>query len=357
MTRQIPPRLDHLRRLTDGRGLIHSAPGGFPDRFGGYDTIDNADALRLCAIGSNSLDASVFQSLAEIYFRYLTRARTEGGCVHHHGDARGRWTADGDDMLVQSRLARALAQVIVSELSIKTRLAAADWWRELTEQNQAIYSPRAAANWLIAFETLNAADPGRNPHRAASLANWLVEDLHHVVRSSRWDWFETHWSPEAACIPHGLWCASAMLGEDRFARVARVTTQFVIEGLFENERFLPVGDQGGWSPTTERAPFDQSPAEACSTVELLFAAQRATGSEVYGRYARLAARWFDGNNLGGVEMVDPETGGCFDALTAEGPSPDQSATAAVAHLLTHAALARANATQPRAPQPTAFFAH
>lgn len=40
----------------------------------------------------------------------------------------------------------------------------------------------------------------------------------------------------------------------------------------------------------------------------------ATGEERYARYAGLAASWFFGNNIAGVQMYDPETGRCFDGI-------------------------------------------
>ncbi len=338
MTRLTSPRLDHLRRMTDARGLIHSARGDCPDRFAGYDTIDNADALRSCALGSESVEADAFHTLARIYYTFLSRGRCDDGRVHHTCDARGRWKDDGDDALLQSRVARALSAVIVSELPIKMRLSAADWWRELIKQSGEARSPCAAANWLIALAQLRVADPGRDLDRGQALARWLVEDCFYPTRSSDWEWLERRWAPRAACIPAGLWSAYEMLGERRYATVARVTTQFVIDNLFEDGLFLPVGNRGGWSASASKAIFDQLPAETCSVVELLCAAERTSGSGVYGQFADFAARWFEGNNVKGAGLIDPESGGCRDAVTADGIDGNQGGAATVSYLLTHATL-------------------
>jgi hypothetical protein len=49
-------------------------------------------------------------------------------------------------------------------------------------------------------------------------------------------------------------------------------------------------------------------------VQGYMALYRATGDENYARYAGLAASWFFGNNIAGVQMYDPETGRCFDGI-------------------------------------------
>ena len=338
MTKLTPPRLEHLRRMTDARGLMRAARGDCPDRFAGYDAVDNADALRLCALGSESIEADALHVLARTYDAFLSRGRCQDGRVHHACDAKGRWTDNGDDSLVQSRVARALAAVIVSELPIRMRLSAARWWRELITCADKAWSPRAAANWLIAFGQLRAADPGRDLDRAEALARWLVEDCFYPTRSSDWEWFEPRWAPSAAIIPAGLWSAYELLSERRFASVARVTTHFAIDHLFEDGLFLPVGSGGGWSTSVSKAIFDQAPAETCSVVELLCVAERVTGLSSYGQFAGYAARWFEGNNVKGASLIDLDSGGCRDALTADGIHPDQGSSAIVSYLLTHAAL-------------------
>ena len=338
MTKLSPPRLEHLRRVTDGRALMRAARGDCPDRFAGYDTIDNADALRLCAIASDCIEGGTFQQLAGIYYGFLSRGRREDGGVHHGRDAKGKWRNDGDDGLVQSRLARALSAVFVSELPIKMRLSAADWWADLIKHADRVRSPRTAANWLLAVGHLRSADPGRDLARADTLARWLVEDCFYPMRSSDWEWFEPRWSPAAADIPAGLWSMSEFLGERRLASIAQVATQFVVDHLFEDGLFLPIGTRGTWSRTSSKPIFDQSPAEACSVVELLCTAERVTASPHYGQLAEFAARWFEGNNVKGANLIDPDTGGCHDAITADGIDANQGGSAIVSYLLTHAAL-------------------
>ena len=59
-------RFEHLRRLTDPRGLLTAATGDFPDRSRGYASIENADALRLCATVSDRVESDACQTLARV---------------------------------------------------------------------------------------------------------------------------------------------------------------------------------------------------------------------------------------------------------------------------------------------------
>jgi len=334
------PRFDHLRRLTDSQGLLQVARGDVPDRFSGYDTIENATALRLCALGSQTVESDVSHLLAKTYYGFLSRGRRYDSGVRHHCDSAGGWTMRGDDPLVQSYLARGLAAVIVSELPIRIRLSASDWWRMLLEeQAPRVHTPLAAANWLLAIGQLRAADPGRDMERVECLAHWLLEDFYYPNRSNGWEWFEPQWSGLAATIPTALWHAYHCLGERRIYRVAQAMTQFVADNLFHCDVLQPVGTNGAWTRGSAKPAFNQLPAEVCSIVELFCTADRFSGSISYGDYAELAARWFEGRNTRQTPMIDSASGGCHDALTADGADANQGATAMLSCLLTHAMIA------------------
>lgn len=328
----------HLHRLTDSQGLIHAARGDCPDRFGGYETIDNADALRWCAMRSATGGCADVADPARTYFSFLRKGRDRTGRVRHQRDARGTWSDRSDDALVQSCVARALAAVIRSELPIDLRLEASEWWPLLARHVSRVRTARAAGNWLTAMASLPAAHPGRDPARMEALARWLLEDCYYPIRSNEWEWFELLWKPSAACVPMGMWLAAEALDEPRYRVVAEASTQFVIEHLFEEGLFMPVGTRGGWSRNTDKAVFDQMPAEAGSVVELLCVAERVSGSSWYGRFAEYANAWFTGNNVRGEEMIDPSSSGCYDAIRVNGIDMNQGAPAALARLLSRCAL-------------------
>lgn len=352
MTFDIPIRLDHLKRLTDSMGLIRCARGEVPDRFAGYSAIDNADALRLCAMVSDTAGGEVFHELARTYFRFLSRARIADGRVHHACNAWGKRHDWEDDSLVQSRVALALAAVMVSELPIKLRLSAAHWWPTLLPHAEQARTPVSAANWLRAITQLRAADPGRDLERAEEIARWLVEECYYPIRAAEWEWFEPQWQFGAASIPAALWSAYAVFEEARLAVVARVATEFVIEHMFVDEKLMPVGAPGGWPRYRSKAVFNQLPSEVCSMVDLFCTAERIDGSKLYGTYAETAAAWFAGQNVHGLSLIDAQAGACHDALTPQGISPNQGALAIVSFLTAQAYLSTRGITASSSVEPS-----
>jgi hypothetical protein len=339
MIRMSPPRLEHLRRLTDSKGLMHAAVGDCPNRFAGYDSAENADALRLCAQASDAVQGASVVPLARIYFEYLLRGRRDDGRVFHCFDVLSGWSAGRDDALVQSRLARALAAVIVSELPIALRLRAADWWRELIAHADNARSPRAAGNWLTAIGQLRLADPGRDLARARTLADWLVDDCQARCHRGSWEWLESKWEIGSACTAEGLWHAGEMLDDQRFTAAAEKATRFLCTELFEGDMLVLPGTQGEWSAISSKPLYDQRPADAAALAELLCTAERISGQTAYGENAEMAVCWFAGHNLSGQRMIDASSGGCSDALTANGPHANQGGAAVVPYLLAEAARA------------------
>ncbi|NLX15266.1 MAG: hypothetical protein GXY44_16685 [Phycisphaerales bacterium] len=331
-------RLDHLKRLTDSMGLMRCARGEVPDRFAGYSAVDNADALRLCALVSDTAGGEVFHGLAQTYFRFLTRARLANGRVHHACNAWGKWHDWDDDGIVQSRVALALSTVMVSELPIKLRLSAAHWWPTLLAHAEHARTPASAANWLRAITQLRTADPGRDIERAEEIVRWLVEECYYPIRSTEWEWFELQWQFGAASIPAALWSASTVFDESRLPVIARASTEFVIDNVFTDDMLMPVGAPGGWPRYKSKAIFDQLPSEVCGMVDLFCTAERIDGAKVYGQYAETAAAWFAGHNVHNLSLIDAQTGACHDALTPQGASPNQGASAIVAFLTAQAYL-------------------
>jgi len=344
MLTRTPFSVRYLRRLTDRVGLLRRAEFGEPDCFGGYDTIDNALALRLCtrlfAQGMQD-DAAAW---ASIYLRFLFQAFRRGAGFCAGREPLGDWP---DTMLTLAQLgqaARALAAVSNSELPGVIRDRAQTLWNAVTPDFAKIRCPRAAAHWLLAIGELPPGEQRKGEGAAARLANWLVEDCHHALRTSDWEWFDERWLPGDACLPHGLWAAYGMLGEQRCARVAAATTEFLIQQLFEDGLHVPVGTRGGWSRHCSKGVFDQLPSDVAATAEMLSYAYDVTGSCRYAEYADYARAWFTGNNVKGLCMLDETTGGVYDALTPAGHARGQGAMATVSYLL--------SATAARAPQAT-----
>jgi len=93
----------------------------------------------------------------------------------------------------------------------------------------------------------------------------------------------------------------------------------------------------------ERARFDQQPVDADALVRACLAAWQATGEDRYREWAVLSLDWFLGKNVHGLALYDPATGGCSDALIAEGVNLNQGAESTIAFLDAYLAMLLENA--------------
>lgn len=331
-------RIRHLRRLTDRTGLLRGGPLGEPDHFAGYDTLDNGLGLRLAArLFQHGVhdDASAW---ASIYLQFLVQAFRGNAALSVHREPLGTWSQDVLAPHELAQIARAVAVASASGLPSAATSRADALWRNLLPDLTTIRCPRAAAHWLIAIAERPPSEQRRLESIADRLASWMVEECYYALRTSDWEWFDERWLPGDPCLPHGLWAAYSVLGEQRYARVAETTTCFLVENLFEDGLLVPVGTRGGWPRHCGKVVFDQIPADVAATVELLACACDASGREDFADHARLAHAWFTGSNVKGITMLDDTTEGVYDALTATGHATGQGARAVASFLLSAVAM-------------------
>jgi hypothetical protein len=96
---------------------------------------------------------------------------------------------------------------------------------------------------------------------------------------------------------------------------------------------VPIGSQGFYSMTTEKARFDQQPVEACAVVSACLQAYRATGKGRWRKGAWSAFNWFLGDNDLQIALYDPTTGGCRDGLHPDRANENQGAESTLSFLM------------------------
>ncbi|HVQ52921.1 MAG TPA: glycosyltransferase, partial [Mycobacterium sp.] len=97
----------------------------------------------------------------------------------------------------------------------------------------------------------------------------------------------------------------------------------------------PVGGRGA---EDARPGFDQQPIEVATLADACARAAVVDAGAIWPDTVRAAAAWFMGDNDAGQVMWDPETGGGYDGLHADGVNRNQGAesTLAVISTLQHA---------------------
>jgi uncharacterized protein YyaL (SSP411 family) len=148
-----------------------------------------------------------------------------------------------------------------------------------------------------------------------------------------WAWFENVLTYSNGIMPRALLMAYVMTGKQEYLDVAAESLEFLTSVCVVDGMLHPIGCYGWFIKGNERAWYDQQPVDPLSHQLSYLAAYDATKDRKYVELAKICFDWFFGHNSVGEPLYDPVTGGCYDALTSEGPNLNQGSESTVCCLL------------------------
>ena len=332
----------HLAHLTDGRGLFEHAHGATPRHDHGYCTDDNGRALVVvCRAGDDHALALAERQLAFCYDAYVGDGRF-----------RLRMSYDGtwrDHAVSDDAMGRAIWGLGVAATSAWSQVAtdAARLFDDACAFRTAW--PRAAACAVLGA----AAYLRRRPDHEG--ANALLDAMRSVLEATSWT------GPDRPAITEWCWpeprlqYANALLPHAELEIAARRQDPVLADAALRRLRWLrdveTHGDHlsftptNGWAQGEPRPGFDQQPIEAWHLAEAAWSALSLTGDPAWAATIERCEAWFHGANDTGAVMFDPETGGGYDGLRADGVNQNQGAESTLAWLAVSqlAGFARASA--------------
>jgi glycosyltransferase involved in cell wall biosynthesis len=347
----LPPlSLDHLRRLTDSTGVIQHATFDVPERREGYCTDDNARALTLMVtLEELGVEPTETARAAATYASFLGHAfdPATGRFRNFMGYDR-RWLDDGgsDDCL-----GRAIVALGACIGRARSRSLQAWAMRCFAPAVRAMLDTGSPRGWALAI--LGLQDYLRRFHgdRLATDARRTLTrrllDLHRSVAGGDWQWFE-----EIVAYENPRPC-QALVSAGRWANnpEAVATGMAMLEWLCARQispsgRFSPIGCRGFLERGGTAAIFDQQPIEAQAMVAACIEACHATGDAVWRERAWTAFNWFHGQNILGIAVCDPRTGGCRDGLLEDRANENQGAESTLAYLTANVEMRCFDAARP-----------
>ena len=332
--RKIPePSLEHISRISDDTGLLQHAQFDFPDRKHGYCTDDNARALIAMIQYYNQYNDPQARELLNRYLSFVLHAQKLDGTFHNFMSYDRRWLEPepAHDALGRSvwALGSALCDSFFREM---VPLLKARFYSCLPHVGA--LSPRGKAASILGMAAYLTRF-GRDNHVQELLI--LMADsllgLYQSCRESNWQWFEPILSYENAILPQGLYAAYSRTGTKTYLQAAESACRFYLETVFAGRHFNFIGCNGWYPKGGEKAPFDQQPIEASSTVLMLREAYQATGNSEYLILQKIAFDWFLGRNSRQIPVYDFRTQGCCDGLTQTGVNLNQGGESMVCFLL------------------------
>jgi hypothetical protein len=332
MTASTPaPIFDHLLRMTDRRGTFEHACLAEPRPEHGYCTDDMA---RVLVVTTREPDPErALNGIAGTALRFLNEAQALTGACRNRMDSTGRWL---DEPALEDYWGRCIWGL--GTAAAHSRVA---WARE----SAVVQFERAAqqrSTWprAMAFAALGAAelltvDP---ENRAARL---LIIDYAAGIAEPNgdpaWPWPEPRLTYANAVLPEAMIAAGVALDAPSLWQRGLDLLAWLLEFETTNGHLspTPVGGRGADDP---RPAFDQQPIEVSSLADACARAAVVDAGSIWPDAIRAAAAWFQGANDAGQIMWDPETGGGFDGLQADGVNRNQGAesTLAVLSTLQHA---------------------
>ncbi|MGB3476146.1 MAG: glycosyltransferase [Mycobacterium sp.] len=321
------PVFDHLLRMTDHRGTFEHACFAEPRPEHGY-CADDMSRVLVVATRQPRADGDVHR-LASVAVRFLNEAQALTGACRNRMDSSGGWT---DEPALEDCWGRCV-------WGLGTAAAHSDvgWVRqsaivqfERAAQGRSIW-PRA-----MAFAALGAAELLTvNPeHRAA---RELVTDYAATVAEPNdnpaWPWPEERLTYANAVLAEAMIAAGTALDKPTLWERGLDLLEWLV-GYETADGHLSPTPAAGRGPTDLRPGFDQQPIEVATLADACARAAGVDARQIWPDGVRAAAAWFQGDNDAGQPMWDPDTGGGFDGLHADGVNRNQGAESTLAVLST-----------------------
>ncbi len=334
---ELPPlKLDHLRRMTDGTGMLQHALFTVPNYREGYTTDDNARALIVSTLLEELGSGEAFE-LASRYLAFVWYALDiETGRFRNLMDYQRQWLQERGSDDSHGRALWALGTVLGRSNAPALRSMAGRVFEQGLPAMVDTTSPRAWAFALIGIhEYLRrfAGDRMANQVRE-ELAGRLLA-LYQTHRSDEWRWFEEGLAYCNAALPHALLMCGQWIPNNAMTEAGLESLGWLAElqrADADGSHFVPIGSNGFYQRGGERARFDQQPVEAQAMVSACLEAHRVTGDNRWRKEARRAFDWFIGRNDLNLPIYDPTTGGCRDGLHPDRRNENQGAESTLAFL-------------------------
>jgi len=331
-------KLNHLRRMTDGTGVLQHANYTVPDRMHGYCVDDNARALIVAVTAQDlqPLDSSL-GDLASVYLSFLGYALNEQtGRFRNFMSYDRRWLELTGSEDSHGRALWGLGIAVALGRDAGEVVYAADLFQRALDAVEHFTSPRAVAFVIIgahAYLSRYSSDS-----RVRRMRKMLADRLMAWFRSSSsedWPWCEDILSYDNARLPQALLLSGQWLPDREMLEMGLRALDWLkqVQTDETGRHFAAIGNQGWLTRDGEKARFDQQPIEAAAMADACIEAFNCTQDEEWIAYAYRCLNWYQGENDLRVPLCDYATGGCRDGLEAQGANENQGAESTLCWLM------------------------
>ncbi len=340
----LPPiKLDHLAKLTDDFGIFQFAELDTPNPVFGYTLDDNARALLVTVIHYGKTKLPLALKLAKIYLNFFEKTFLPNNRFQNYfnSDYSPNNKANQLDDLEETnaRAIYALVKTMLTEaLPQEMRDKAKSLFEKRTGTEVIFTYPRAMSIYIEALYCLSKSGQGTN---VAEQLNFYCEKLLKLYKensSPDWQWFEKDLTYSNSILCKALLLGFAITKNKEYFQAGKNSLDFLIHHTFVKSVYMPIGQNGWYKQSGERAFFDQQPEDAAAMVRALQLMHYLTRKEYYKKLMHKAFNWFLGENVLGQFVYDATSGGCYDGLGEQNINLNQGAESTILYLLARLSL-------------------
>ncbi|MFC1589342.1 glycosyltransferase, partial [Pseudomonadota bacterium] len=336
---QLPElKLDHMRRMTDGVGMLQHCKFTVPDRDHGYCVDDNARALIVAVSTQNLQSRSVsLNELASVYLSFLDHAfNSDTGLFRNFMSYERTWLEQAGSEDSHGRALWGLGVAVARSRNDGQTNHAAVLFRRALPAVEHFTSPRAVAFTLIGIHNFMSSHHGINQVEVMfkKLSHKLMQWFSNTA-SEDWPWCEESLSYDNARLPQALLLSGQHLGDDQMIQAALRALTWLKEIQHDESGcyFAAIGNHGWFTKGGDKAQFDQQPIEAAAMVDACVEAFDITHDDEWITYAYRCLNWYQGDNELHISLYDHASGGCRDGLQADSANENQGAESTLCWLM------------------------
>jgi len=332
----------HIFRMTDDTGMFQHTRYNVPDLDKGYTTDDNARALIMAVMLYEKNEKSEYLALVYRYLAFVLYAQNEKGHFRNFMTYERKFTEIQGSEECFGRCLWALGYTLASTVmpgGVKDACASA-----ISNALPHVNSLKWLRGQAYALIGLGFIPGTVNASLILKLADSIADAFEQCPWEQDWCWFEDSLTYDNAVLPWAMFVAARHTEQDRFLGIGRKSMTFLDQDAFRDGFFRPVGCRGWRLRGAETALFDQQPVEASMSTLAHVVAYEITGDEAMLKLARQSFAWYSGVNSCHESLINPETGGCFDGIMADGLNRNQGAESIVGYCIASLALDKTSPT-------------
>lgn len=332
---------NHFCRMTDDVGIIQHANHTLPNLKEGYCTDDNARALIVAVLLEDVFNSDMSNAIYK-YLSFLSHAyNPETLRMRNFFSYDRRWTEAIGSECCHGRTLWALGILISKTTDLGVRAYAIELFNLLLQSLDTFNEPKSIAYCLLGICEYQKWLNGDYLFDTISRLSETLLGFYKKHSSSDWPWFEDHLTFFNGVLPYSLLLSEGILKHQTLLDIALRSLGWLDDIQCSNQNhFAPIGNDGFFHRSGNRAYFDQQPVEAKSMTLALLEAYRVTGDIRWLMGAHRAFSWFFGQNDMSLPLYDSYSGGCRDGLTSNGINENQGAESTLSYLISRISIER-----------------